>query len=81
MSALLVLAGALFTGINIGLFELIGLHIQEFYGKHIAVWGLSAIPILSTYLVLNNPQLVNKISPLIARIFMPLVFVTLLVFL
>lgn len=80
MSALLVLAGALFTGINIGLFELIGLHIQEFYGKHIAVWGLSAIPILSTYLVLNNPQLVNKISPLIARIFMPLVFVTLLVF-
>lgn len=81
MSALLVLAGALFTGITIGLFELIGLHIQEFYAKHIVIWGISAIPILSTYLVLNNPQLVNKISPLIARIFTPLVFVTLLVFL
>ncbi|MBI2275268.1 MAG: hypothetical protein HYU70_15840 [Bacteroidetes bacterium] len=81
MSALLVLAGALFTGITIGLFELIGLHIQEFYAKHIVIWGVSAIPILSTYLVLNNPQLVNKISPLIARIFTPLVFVTLLVFL
>lgn len=81
MSALLVLAGALFTGITIGLFELIGLHIQEFYAKHIVIWGVSAIPILSTYLVVNNPQLVNKISPLIARIFTPLVFVTLLVFL
>lgn len=81
MSALLVLAGALFTGITIGLFELIGLHIQEFYAKHIVIWGISAIPILSTYLVLNNPQLVNKISPLIARIFTPLVFITLLVFL
>lgn len=81
MSALLVLAGGLFTGITIGLFELIGLHIQEFYAKHIVIWGVSAIPILSTYLVLNNPQLVNKISPLIARIFTPLVFVTLLVFL
>lgn len=81
MAALLVLAGILFTGITIGLFELIGLHIQEFYAKHIAIWGLSGIPILSTYLVLNNPQLVNKISPVIARIFTPLVFVTLLVFL
>lgn len=81
MAALLVLAGILFTGITIGLFELIGLHIQEFYAKHIVIWGVSAIPILSTYLVVNNPQLVNKISPLIARIFTPLVFVTLLVFL
>ncbi len=81
MAALLVLAGALFTGITIGLFELIGLHIQEFYAKNIAVWGLSAIPILAAYLVVNNPQLVNKISPVIARIFTPLVFVTLLVFL
>jgi hypothetical protein len=81
MSALLVLAGILFTGITIGLFELIGLHIQEFYAKNIAVWGLSGIPILSAYLVVNNPQLVNKISPVIARIFTPLVFITLLVFL
>lgn len=81
MSALLVLAGILFTGITIGLFELIGLHIQEFYAKNIVVWGLSGIPILSAYLVVNNPQLVNKISPVIARIFTPLVFITLLVFL
>lgn len=81
MTAVMVLSGILFTGITIGLFELIGLKIEEFYAQHIAVWGLPAIPILATYLVQNNPQLVNKISPVIARIFTPIVFVTLLIFL
>lgn len=81
MTAVMVLAGILFTGITIGLFELIGLNIADFYAQHIVVWGLPAIPILATYLVHNNPQLVNKISPVIARIFTPIVFVTLLIFL
>lgn len=81
MTAILVLSGILFTGITFGLFEMIGLHIQEFYAQHILAWGLAAIPVLSTFLVQTNPQLVNKISPLIARIFTPVVFVTLFVFL
>ena len=81
MTAVMVLSGILFTGITIGLFDLIGLNIEEFYAQHIAVWGASAIPILATYLVQNNPQLVNKISPVIARIFTPIVFVMLLIFL
>lgn len=81
MTAILVLSGILFTGITFGLFEMIGLHIQEFYAQHILAWGLATIPVLSTFLVQTNPQLVNKISPLIARIFTPIVFVTLFVFL
>lgn len=81
MTAVMVLSGILFTGITIGLFELIGLKIEDFFAQHIAVWGAPAIPILATYLVQNNPQLVNKISPVIARIFTPIVFVTLLIFL
>ena len=56
MTAVMVLSGILFTGITIGLFELIGLKIEDFFAKHIAVWGLPAIPILATYLVRNNPQ-------------------------
>jgi hypothetical protein len=55
--------------------------ITKFYFEQIAVWGLAAIPMLSTYLIQNNPELVNKISPTIAKIFTPVVFVTLLVFL
>jgi len=81
MTAVMVLSGILFTGITIGLFELIGLKIEDFFAQHIAVWGAPAIPILATYLVRNNPQLVNKISPVIARIFTPIVFVMLLIFL
>jgi len=81
MSAVIALSGALFTGITIGLFHLIDIDIEEFYFNYIAVWGLPAVPIAGTFLVQNNAQLVSKISPVIARIFTPLVFLTLLIFL
>lgn len=81
MTAIMAISGGLFTGLTIGLFELIGLHIQDFYAQNIVVWGAPAVPILAAYLVQNNPQLVNKISPLIAKIFTPIVFVTLFIFL
>ncbi len=81
MSAIMVLSGILFTGLTFGLFELTGLNIEKFYVDYVLVWGLSTIPILATFLIRNNPQLVDKISPIIAKIFTPLVAITLLVFL
>ena len=81
MTALIFFSGVLFTGITIALFGLLGINIEQFYFEQIAVWGLGAIPMLSTYLVQNNPQLVNKISPTIARIFTPIVLIMLFVFL
>jgi len=81
MTGLIFIAGMFFTGITIELFELLKIDIQTFYFEQIAVWGLAAMPVLSTYLIQNNPELVNKISPTIAKIFTPIVFVTLLVFL
>jgi hypothetical protein len=81
MTTVIMLAGILFTGITMGLFELIGLNIEKFYQQHILIWAVPAVPILSTYLVRNNPGLVNKISPTIAKIFTPIVFVTLFIFL
>lgn len=81
MSALLILSSVLFSAVTINLFMLLGVNIEKFYTEQIAVWGLSAIPLLSTYLVQYNPLLVNKISPTIARIFTPIVFITLLIFL
>jgi uncharacterized membrane protein YhdT len=81
MTTIVMLSGFLFSAITIGLFTLIGINIEEFYAEKIAIWGLSAVPIVVTYLVQNNPQLVNKISPTIAKIFTPIVFVTLLIFL
>ena len=81
MTGLIFISGMFFTGITLALFELLKMDIQTFYFEQIAVWALAAMPMLSTYLIQNNPDLVNKISPTIAKIFTPIVFVTLLVFL
>ena len=81
MTALLVFSGILMTGITIGLFELIGVRIEKFYFEYIVVFGLPAVPIVATYITQNNPQLVNKVSPVIAKIFSPLVLVMLVVYL
>jgi len=81
MTALIVIAGVIMTGITINLFNLIGYNIEEFYFNNIVVFGLPAAPILGTYLTRTNPQLVGKVSPVIARIFSPLVMVMLIIYL
>lgn len=81
MTSLILAAGGLFTAITLGLFELIDLKVEEFYFKNIAIWGLAASPIVGTYLVQTNPQLVSKVSPVIAKIFTPIVLVTLIIYL
>ncbi|WP_026899260.1 hypothetical protein [Daejeonella oryzae] len=81
ITTLIVIAGAILTGITIGLFSLIGFNIEEFYFKNIVVFGLPAAPIIGTYLTQSNPQLVGKVSPVIAKIFSPLVLVMLVIYL
>jgi hypothetical protein len=81
MTALIVLAGGLFTALTINLFHLINLDIEKYYFQYGVVSLLPAVPVLAAFLVQKNPHLVSKISPLIARIFTPLVFLTLLLFL
>ncbi len=61
------------TGITIGLFSLLGINIEQFYFENIVIFALPAVPILGTYLIQTNPQLVGKVSPVIAKIFSPLV--------
>lgn len=81
ISALICIAGAMMTGITIGLFSLIGFNIEDFYFSNVVVFGLPAVPIVGTYLIRNNPHLVGKVSPVIARIFSPLVLVMLVIYL
>ena len=73
MTTLIVIAGAILSGITIGLFSIIGLNIERFYFENVVVFGLPAAPIFGTYLTQTNPQLVGKVSPVIAKIFSPLV--------
>lgn len=81
MSGLILIAGAILTGITIGLFSVIGFNIEKFYFDYIVIFGLPAVPILGTYITRTNPQLVNRVSPVIAKIFSPLVLITLVVYL
>jgi hypothetical protein len=81
MTTLILICGAILTGITIGLFSLIQIDITEFYFQYIVVIGLASSPIVSVHLIESNTHLVNKISPLIARVFTPIVLLTLSVYL
>ena len=81
MTGLILIAGGIVSGATIGLFSLIGMNIEKFYFNYIIVIGLPAAPILGTYLTQNNPQLVGKVSPVIAKIFSPIVLVMLVAYL
>ena len=81
MTTIILIAGGILTGITVGLFRLIDPGIKEFYFKYIVIWGVAASPIVGTYLVRANPQLVNKVSPVIAKVFTPLVLITLIIYL
>jgi hypothetical protein len=81
LSGLILIAGGMLTGITIGLFSVIGLNVKEFYFDNIVLFGLPAVPIVATFITQTNPQLVNKVSPVIAKIFSPLVLITLVIYL
>ena len=81
MTGLILIAGAMLSVITMGLFSAIGINIEQFYTEYIIIFGLPALPILGTYLTQTNPQLVNKVSPAIAKIFSPLVLVMLAIYL
>ena len=81
MTAVIGLAGGLFTGLTLNLFQLIGITIEDFYFQYVALSIMPSVPLFATFLVRQNGSLVSKISPVIARIFTPLVTITLALFL
>ncbi len=81
MGTVIVLAGIALTLVTVGLFSLINITLEEFFFENMAIWGLSAVPIVAAYLIHQNPDLVKNVSPIIAKIFTPLVLVMLVFFL
>src|SRR5690606_41479171 len=81
MTGLLIIAGVIFSGLTVCMFSLINIQIDDLYGYYIAIPGLSVMPLLANWLVNNSPQLVDRIAPVIARIFTPLVLITLAIYL
>jgi hypothetical protein len=81
LGALILIAGGILTGITIGLFAAIDIHIEHFYMEYVAICGLVSAPIVATYSIQNYPALTNKLAPIIANIFSPLVLITLIIYL
>ena len=81
LSGILVIVGGLFTAIVIGLFKAIGIKIEDFYFDYLAIFAGAALPIISTFMTQSNPSLVNKVSPVIAKITSPMVLIMLLIYL
>jgi uncharacterized membrane protein YidH (DUF202 family) len=81
LSGLILIAGVILAGVTIGLFKAIDLKIDKFYMDYIAVWGLVSVPVVATYVIRSYPSVTNKIAPIIATIFSPLVLITLIIYL
>jgi len=81
MSGLILIAGGLLTAITLGLFASIEMDIEKFYFNYVAALGAVASPIISYYLIRLYPNITSKIAPVIARVFTPLVLITLAIYL
>lgn len=81
LAAIILIAGGILTGVTLGLFSAIDLKIERFYFDYIVILGLVSSPIVATYIVRNFPSVTNKIAPIIASIFSPLVLITLVIYL
>lgn len=81
MTGLILIAGGALTGITLGLFSAIKMNIERFYLEYVVVIGAVAAPIVSFYLIRLYPNLTSKVAPVIARVFTPLVLLTLAVYL
>lgn len=81
LTAIMVIAGGILTGITIGLFNAIGIDIENFYMKNVVMVGAVSVAIVATYILKNYTVLTNKIAPVIANIFSPLVLLTAIIYL
>lgn len=78
---LILLGGGALTGLTLALFSVIGLNIEDWYMQNIAIHGAVAAPVVATYIALQRMASGQRLAPMFARIFSPLVLLTLVVFL
>ena len=81
MTGLLAIAGAMLSGVTIGLFEIIGMKIGELYMENVGIIGVAVIPVFAAWLIDLYPGMTDRIVPVIARIFTPLVLLSTVIYL
>lgn len=78
---LFALAGMALAGITMMLFSLLGMDISELYFENIVVMGVAGLALVASYAVQRYGRLAQSIAPLLAKVFSPLVLITLLIYL
>jgi len=81
ITVLILLGGGVLTAISIGLFELIGIDISQFYMDYVIIFGLVAAPTVASYVydfVLNRE---SNFANTLSSIFIPLFFITIVAYL
>jgi hypothetical protein len=81
IGAIILIAGGAVAAITLGLFQAIGMNIQKFYFKNVIISGLVSAPVLTAFVLRNYNAVTNKIAPVIAKIFSPVVLLTLVIYL
>ncbi|GHV65021.1 hypothetical protein AGMMS49587_18560 [Spirochaetia bacterium] len=77
-STMFIIGGGIIVGLSLALFNAIKINADDFYYENIMTLGLAASPFVSL-LVIESINRV-KLSVIIANIFLPLIFVSLIVF-
>lgn len=81
MTGIILVSGAAMSAMTMRLFELIDIRIEDFYTRYVLAWGLASAPVVAAYIIEQNRLIVSKISPVIARIFSPMVLIIVLTYL
>lgn len=79
-AGLLLICGVVLTALTIGLFAAIQVKIEDFYMNNIVIYGVAASPFVGTYLA-KARGITKNIAPYLAKVFSPLVLITLGVYL
>jgi len=81
--AIFAISGMILTALSLMLFDLAlpGQDFAKFYMENVVVFGAAALALVATDLVMTQLKLAKTMAPWIARIFSPLVFLTLLAYL
>jgi len=78
---IILIAGGILAALSAGLFNTIGIKVETIIAKHIAIWGIVSAPVAAIFIMRNYPSVANKIAPVIARIFSPLILAIMVLFL
>ena len=81
MTGLMAIAGAILSVVTIGLFKIIGMKIGQFYMENVAIIGVAVLPVVAAWLIDLYPGITDRIAPVIARVFTPLVLLSAVIYL